>query len=62
MKSRTKKELRLAYNISAPTLAAWIKRLPGKKNKNSKILWPSELIRIYIKYGNPFTDERERKN
>ena len=56
MKTRTKKELKEAYNISGPTLSRWLDAIPEIENqKKKRVFSPLEVNFIFEKYGNPFT-------
>ena len=52
--TKTKKELREMYGISAPTLRKWLNSIPLlEKNINNRIFCPAQLKLIYSFYGHP---------
>lgn len=56
MKTRTKKELKEAYNISGPTLSRWLNAIPEiTDQKKKRVFSPLEVNFIFAKYGDPFT-------
>ena len=58
MKTRTKKELKAAYNISGPTLSKWLNDIPEiTDHKKKRVFSPLEVNFIFAKYGNPFTND-----
>jgi len=58
MKTRTKKELKAAYNISGPTLSKWLNDIPEiVDHKKKRVFSPLEVNFIFARYGNPFTKD-----
>jgi len=50
---KTKKDLKIAYGISSPTLNKWLNSVPGLNVEKKRHLTPNDLELIYNHIGKP---------